>query len=103
MKYYHHNDLAGCVQQRIARITGTRVGVYHAEQSGLDNDPEYPWITVCEEHDVLCSHPTLKIAKDHAVDPTGWCHLCQEDKEQRETSQSPRREESDESHPGGRV
>ena len=46
VKEYHHNGLAGCVQQRKARATGTLVGVYHGEQSGMECDPDYPWITV---------------------------------------------------------
>ena len=81
VKEYHHNGLAGCVQQRKARATGTLVGVYHGEQSGMECDPDYPWITVCEEHSTICTHSTLALAKYHAADPSEWCRACSRDKE----------------------
>lgn len=52
------------------------VGVYHGEQSGLEVDPDDPWVTVCEEHGTLVSHPTRALASAHASDPLGWCEEC---------------------------
>lgn len=73
---YSHNGLAGCVTQRKARQTGTLVGVYQANQAGMESDPETPWATVCEEHGNLVCHPTLAFAMGHAADPQGWCEDC---------------------------
>lgn len=77
-KTYSHNDLCGCVAQTRSRITGTLVGVYHGEQSGMECDPEYPWLTVCEDHGTLATHRTLKLAREHAPDPTMWCEECRD-------------------------
>lgn len=76
MKRYAHNGLAGCVQQRRARSTGTLVGVYHGVQSGMETDAVEPWLTVCEAHSSLVAHPTLALAKSWAADPTMWCEDC---------------------------
>lgn len=48
-RQYSFNDLAGCVVQRRSRITGTIVGLYQAEQAGMDPEAGR-WITVCEAH-----------------------------------------------------
>ena len=64
------------MQQTTARVTGTLVGVYHGDQSGLEGDPEHPWITVCEVHSACISSPTLALAKSAATDPAGWCEDC---------------------------
>lgn len=80
MKRYAHNGLAGCVQQRRAKSTGTLVGVYHGEQSGMETDPAEPWLTVCEAHSSLVAHPTLALAKRHAPFPESWCEECAERK-----------------------
>ena len=36
------------------------------------------WATVCTRHSTIASHPTLALARAHAVDPEGWCegHRC---------------------------
>jgi hypothetical protein len=75
-KEYGFNDLAGCVSQSRSRITGTLVGIYHGEQSGMEDDPEIPWQTVCEDHGSIVGHPSLKLAKEHAPDPSQWCEDC---------------------------
>ena len=77
-KYYCFNGLAGCVQQRKAQETGTLVGVYNAEQSGMEEDSTCKWLTVCEEHHNNVGHLTLKLALHHAVNPKGWCGACDE-------------------------
>jgi hypothetical protein len=61
-----------------ARETGTYVGVYSGLESGIDSDEDNPWVTVCEEHDNLLSHPTLALAKAWASSPTTWCQDCQD-------------------------
>lgn len=78
-KEYGFNGLVGCVSQAKSRVTGTLVGVYHAGQAGMEDDPETPWATVCEEHNTLVCHPTLALAKVHAPDPTVWCDGCRGD------------------------
>lgn len=77
VREYGFAGLAGCVTQRKARATGTVVGVYHGGQSGMERDDDFPWITVCEEHNTLCTHATLALALSHASDPAGWCGECQ--------------------------
>ena len=85
IKEYSFNGLAGCVVQRRSRITGTLSGVYHGVQSGMENDPDIPWQTVCEDHSTLVGHSTLKLAMDHAADPSGWCEDCREALKQKES------------------
>jgi hypothetical protein len=77
VREYGFNNLAGCVSQSRSRITGTLVGIYHGEQSGMESDPDVPWVTVCEAHNTLVGHPSLRLARHHAPDPTGWCQDCQ--------------------------
>lgn len=69
------NGLAGCVVQRRSRTTGHVVGLYHAEQAGMDPDSG-AWATVCEEHSSICNHDTLALARAHLGDPTMWCEQC---------------------------
>lgn len=74
---YAAGGLAGCVQTRRARATGARVSVYRGDQAGLDDDDgRAPWSTVCEDHNTIVAHPTLRLAKAHAADPEGWCEGC---------------------------
>lgn len=54
------------------------MGIYNGWQSGMENDPEYPWVTVCEVHNTLVAHGSLALAREHAPDPTGWCEACRE-------------------------
>lgn len=79
-KVYEHNDLAGCVELRRSRTTGHMVGLYHAEQAGMDPDSG-AWATVCEEHASICNHSTLAHARAHLGDPTMWCALCREEQD----------------------
>lgn len=76
VRNYSFGGLAGCVAQSRARQTGLLVGVYHGVQSGLECDPELPWVTVCEHHHTLVGHPSLKLALAHSTDPAGWCEDC---------------------------
>lgn len=71
---YSFGDLAGCVEQRISRQTGVKVGLYHA---GLDACSG-PWATICEEHGQIVNHATLRLARSHLADPLGWCEHCRQ-------------------------
>lgn len=59
--------------------TGTFVVVLDAYLAGL-SDPEDPydlrWATVCDDHDRLVLHDTIRLAESHAADPEGWCGVC---------------------------
>lgn len=77
-KIYSFNGLAGCVTQWRNRTTGTLVGVYHGEQSGMECDAEYPWLTVCEKHGTLVCHRSLTVAKA-TRDPRDFCDFCREE------------------------
>ena len=77
MKYYSHNGLAGCVEQRTTR-SGIRVGLYHSEQAGIEDDPSCRWATVCEEHGTLVCHESLRAAKSWLSHPEDFCELCAE-------------------------
>jgi hypothetical protein len=78
VKQHSYNGLAGCVKQSRSRLTGTLVGLYHGEQSGLESDPNCIWVTVCEEHSTLVGHQTLVLAKSWMADPSGWCDDCRD-------------------------
>lgn len=69
-------ERAGCVQLRYARSTGSLVGVYRADEAGMEDDPEWPWATVCEDHGNLVCHASRSRAIDHAPAPEGWCEEC---------------------------
>jgi len=75
---YSHDGLVGCVERRRSRHTGTEVGLYHGEQSGMERDPESPWVTVCEVHNTLVAHASLALARSHLPRPDGWCDECRE-------------------------
>jgi hypothetical protein len=75
IQHSKHNA-AGCVQQRVARSTGTLVGIYDALAAGMESDPALPWATVCEVHNNLVCHPSLRLAKANAPYPAEWCQEC---------------------------
>lgn len=76
MQTYAFNNLTGCVVQRRSRRTGTLVGLYAAEQAGLD-PAGGSWATVCEDHGVIANHATLDLARRH-LPAVEWCEACQE-------------------------
>lgn len=76
MKVYGFKGLAGCVKQSRSRKTGTLVGLYHAEQAGLDVGPDAPWATVCEAHGGIVGHSSAARAENSLPDPSGWCDAC---------------------------
>jgi hypothetical protein len=75
MKLPNH---AGIVAYRKVRSTGTRVGLYHAEEAGIDSDPETPWMTVCEDHGNMVGHGTRRLAEQALSHPEDWCDQCQQ-------------------------
>ena len=76
-RQYSHAGLAGCVTRFRSRVTKTIVGIYRAEQAGIEQDPEIPWVTVCEEHSTLVGHATLALARS-CRSPTDFCDECRE-------------------------
>lgn len=79
-KEHEVGGFAGCVELR-KRKNGVVVGVYNAEQAGLESDePSCKWMTVCESHHYLVGHATLKLALYHAVTPEEWCDECMKPK-----------------------
>lgn len=74
-KQYCAGGRSGCVEIRRSRVTGTLVGVYHAEQAHLDSDGG-PWVTVCEEHGELVNHASLAAARWFRTDPREFCEGC---------------------------
>jgi len=85
-KLYGLDGFAGLVQKMRAHSTGTEVGLYAADQAGMESDPETPWCTVCEEHNTLVCHSTLALARSHAADPAGWCEECRANLERKAAS-----------------
>lgn len=64
-------------QQRHCRKTGVMVSIYDARHpdSVFDRDGGR-WVTFCEDHGRLVNHDTLRLARSHAADSTGWCGVC---------------------------
>lgn len=60
------------------RETRTLVTITHGDDYGLDTTEDGPWYTVCEDHGLLASHPTLALAREHAAAPSGWCEDCRD-------------------------
>ena len=70
-------DYAGLREWRRNRQTGHMIGIYDGIAADMDTAAGR-WQTVCEEHNTICSHATLTLARYHAADPTGWCEPCAE-------------------------
>lgn len=69
---------AGYRQATFSQTTGTMVVVLRAADAGIDDDPDYPWATLCDDHDSVCLHRTLAVARDFAPTPDAWCQGCRE-------------------------
>lgn len=63
--------------ERKNRETGTIVLVADTDHPDTEfvNDGDR-WLTICVDHSMLCSHPTLSLAMAHAAVPSGWCEFC---------------------------
>lgn len=81
MKRYDAHGLAGCVEQKNCRATGNLMGLYAADQAGLEEDREFPWAVVCEQHGTVLRAETLKLARAHMSRPE-WCEECQDQLDQ---------------------
>lgn len=71
---------AGCLILRRSRSSGTVVGLYRADEAGLDADAG-PFATVCEDHGGIVNHRTRSIAESHLSHPIEWCPRCQGDED----------------------
>jgi hypothetical protein len=58
------------------RITGTRITMGTQAEMGMDDPDDLPYITLCEDHGELCSHPNYRFALRHMSMPE-WCSECQ--------------------------
>lgn len=73
---------AGCRWRRRNRATGALVGLYKADEAGLDTDGGQNWYLVCEDHGRLLSFPTRQSAEWHGGDDTTeWCDGCREERD----------------------
>lgn len=81
MKRYSAHGLAGCVEQKKCRATGNLMGLYVADQAGLEEDREFPWAAVCEQHGNVLRAQTLKLARAHMSRPE-WCDECSDQLDQ---------------------
>ncbi len=75
MKRYSAEGLAGCVEQKKCRATGHLMGLYAADQAELEDDPEFPWAVVCEEHGTILRAESMRLARAHMSRPE-WCEAC---------------------------
>ncbi len=76
-RQYSFDGLAGCVVRKTTKRTGTLVGLYQAEQAGMDPEAG-AWVTVCEVHHTCVNHSILSAARSHLPDPTMWCEECRQ-------------------------
>ena len=75
MRRYNLDGIAGLVAQHVCRRTGGLMGLYHAEQGGIDSDPDVPWAAVCETHGSLVLSTTQRLARATMSYPD-WCDEC---------------------------
>lgn len=71
---YAYDGEAGCVAKRKLDM-GVTVGLYHAEQAGIDN-ADGEWVLKCEEHESMLWCETLKDAREHMPLKEGWMDWC---------------------------
>lgn len=77
VRNYRAYQCKGLVERRRNRITKSVIGVYHAEQAGLEAIPQDPWATVCETHSSVLRSATLRLAR-RSMTYTDWCNECAE-------------------------
>lgn len=58
-----------------ARSTGTVVVVVDGRAQGLDTEGGR-WSTICDDHDWIVAHETLKQAVGFMRHPEEWCEPC---------------------------
>jgi hypothetical protein len=72
---YTMHGLAGLVQRRPSKQTGSLVSIYCTEQAGFEPEGD-PWTVVCEGHGETVTSATLVLARWDASHPTTWCEAC---------------------------
>lgn len=73
-QHYTYDGRPGCVMRHRSRATGTTIGIYKADQAGLDGSVG-EWIAICEDHGERYAFPNLRHAqKNYAGAP--WCGQC---------------------------
>lgn len=90
-----YENLAGIVESKVRRATGTRCSVYRAEEAGFDTFGG-DYAIVCEEHGSIVNVETRKRAEHHAVRPDGFCEDCVEIVREREAASEPEAREEEE-------
>lgn len=66
---------AGEVKRSRSRITGTTVVLLDTTKGGDWAGDESRWITLCDEHNTVCEHPTRAVAESH-MPYVDWCEPC---------------------------
>jgi hypothetical protein len=70
-------ERSGCLVLRTTR-KGIHVGLYRSREAGIESDPEYPYTTVCEDHNTCVCHETRRSAEQCLSHPEMWCDDCRE-------------------------
>jgi len=76
-KPHNISGRAGCISLRRVHETGTTVGVYACEESGIDGGDGNPYVTVCELHGSVVGHENRADALYQGASPRSWCEACQ--------------------------
>lgn len=74
---YAYDGRPGCVMRHKSRATGTTIGIYKADQAGLDGRAG-EWIAICENHGERHAFPNLRHARAHYASAP-WCTACHPD------------------------
>lgn len=68
---------AGFRYARRSPLTGNWLVVCKTSDHAMDDENgTAKWMSICEEHNTICTHQTLALAKDHLQHPE-WCDGCQ--------------------------
>lgn len=78
MRRHNLGGVAGLVLRTICRATGRPMGLYAADQAGIEDDPQTPWAAVCEHHGSILVTETQRSARSAMAYPD-WCEDCQPD------------------------
>lgn len=71
------DNLAGCVERKRSRETGTLTEVFIAAEQGIDvGDCKYA--VVCRDHGTLLGVDNLRDARYYRAHPTGFCEECRD-------------------------
>jgi hypothetical protein len=70
---HHLKESQGMVTRK-NRQTGTMITVGRSSDLGVNGGDG--WALICEDHGMVMHVDTRKLADWHAVDPMGWCEVC---------------------------